>query len=92
MRNNTTVITQKEELVIEEQLDINGKQVTLLGYKIPVFTQDNKILGVVSVSYDISKRKQEDREKEEHRSRKHLIMLGVWISCQSLVMTLEHHC
>lgn len=69
VRNNTTVITQKEELVIEEQLDINGNQVTLLSYKIPVFTQDNKILGVVSVSYDISKRKQEDREKEEHRSQ-----------------------
>lgn len=63
------VILEGKEIEVEEEIFIKGHPIIVLTRKIPLFTQEGAIIGILGISFDISDRKTQELELQEAKNR-----------------------
>jgi PAS domain S-box-containing protein len=63
------VMLEGKEIEAEEQITIKGQPVIVLTRKIPLFTRDGIVIGVLGISFDISDRKTQEQELQDAKNR-----------------------
>jgi PAS domain S-box-containing protein len=62
LENDRTVIRTKQELVVEETIDVPGGKQTYLTIKFPIINQSGDVVAVAGISNDITARKRIEEE------------------------------
>jgi len=63
------VMLEGKEIEVEEEIYIKGRPIIVLTRKIPLFTQDGAIIGILGISFDISDRKTQELELQDAKNR-----------------------
>jgi PAS domain S-box-containing protein len=72
--NDLQVMAQKKSCIIEEEVVRNGKIMTALSVKVPLFSPSGKVTGICGIASDISKVKEKERELQEVISTKEKLL------------------